>query len=74
MRDTKIAKVAQVLRSRRAGLNRFEAESWGEHCLNSTIAVLRQQGLKIIDQWERVPTRFGTTARVKRYRYVGSEQ
>lgn len=52
-------------------LNRFEAEQWGDHALNSTIAVLRQEGNNITDEWESVPTRFGRNAMVKRYRYSG---
>lgn len=73
MRDTKIAKVERHLRRRR-GLNRFEAERIGDHCLNSTISALRQQGVKIVDEWEQVPTRWGFNVRVKRYRYAGGAQ
>ena len=56
-----------------AGLNRFEAERIGEHCLNSTVAVLREMyGDKLIQQWETVPTRYCETGvRVLRYWIVG---
>jgi hypothetical protein len=51
------------------GLNRFEAERIGEHCLNSTVAVLREMyGDKLIQQWETVPTRYCETG-VRVYRY-----
>lgn len=68
--STKIGRVLATLRSGRS-LNRFEAERIGEHALNSTVAVLRSEGHNIIDRWEEVPTRFGKTARVKRYIYAG---
>ncbi|MCY0389131.1 hypothetical protein OVY01_18455 [Robbsia sp. Bb-Pol-6] len=51
-----------------ASLNRFEAERFGDHCLNSTLADLRRDGYSFNQQWENVPTRFGRTARVLRYR------
>lgn len=55
------------------GLNRFEAERIGEHCLNSTVAVIRESyGDKLIQQWETVPTRYCETGvRVLRYWLVG---
>lgn len=67
------AKIARVLAELVAGrsLNRFEAERIGDHALNSTIATLRAEGYRIIDEWEEVPTRFSKSARVKRYRYAG---
>ncbi len=51
------------------GMNRFEAERIGEHCLNSTVAVIREMyGDKLIQQWETVPTRYCETGvRVLRY-------
>lgn len=55
-------------------LNRFEAEELGDHCLNSTISCLRAKGHLFSDEWEIVPTRFGTDVRVKRYRYIGKAQ
>jgi len=56
-----------------AGLNRFEAERIGDHCLNSTVADLRKTyGDKLIQRWERVPSRFNPDGvRVCRYWIVG---
>lgn len=49
------------------GLNRFEAERIGDHCLNSTVATLRRSHT-IRDEWETVPCRFSKKGvRVKRY-------
>lgn len=69
-KNTKIARILETLRSGQS-LTRFEAERIGDHALNSTISVLRAEGYAIIDRWEEVPTRFGRSARVKRYSYVG---
>ncbi|WP_244128114.1 helix-turn-helix domain-containing protein [Burkholderia gladioli] len=68
-----LGKIDRILLEFRRGaaLNRFEAERLGDHCLNSTVAVLRAEGWLIIGEWETVPTRFGKTARVLRYRLVG---
>jgi hypothetical protein len=65
---TKHGTILAVLGTR--SLNRFEAEPYGDHCLHSTISTLKDQGHVIHDEWESVPTRFGTIARVKRYRLV----
>jgi hypothetical protein len=54
--DTKIAKMAALFRSG-ISLNRFEAERFGDHCLNSTVSVLRADGLTLHGQWEYVPMR-----------------
>lgn len=67
---TKIARIAGILRSG-VSLNLFDGERVGDHCLNSTISVLRAEGMNIVDEWEEVPNRFGGMTRVKRYRYVG---
>lgn len=65
--NTKIARVVQALKQP-SGLNRFEAERIGDHCLNTTIARLRQRGHTIISSWEEVPSRFTTKGvRVRRY-------
>ncbi len=54
-------------------LNRFEAERYGDHCLNSTIAELRSRhSLDIVSDWEEVPNNFGRVTRVKRYRLAAS--
>lgn len=55
---TKLGRVIEALRDP-AGLNRFEAERLGDHCLNSTIAIIRQMyGDKLIQRREIVPSRF----------------
>lgn len=69
---TKKDSILAALRDR--SLNRFEAERMGDHCLPSTVAALREDGYIIHDAWEEVPTRFGRTCRVKRYRLVGPVQ
>lgn len=49
-------------------LNRFEAETLGDHCLNSTISELtNRHGLAFTRQSERVPNRWGKPCRVIRY-------
>lgn len=56
-----------------AGLNRFEAERIGDHCLNSTVADLRKTyGSKLLQQWETVPSRYSAKGvRVCRYWIAG---
>ncbi|RQZ57727.1 hypothetical protein DF057_26540 [Burkholderia cepacia] len=68
-----LGKIDRVLLELRRGisLNRFDAERMGDHCLNTTISTLRAEGWLITGQWETVPTRFGKTARVLRYRLTG---
>ncbi|WP_028354853.1 helix-turn-helix domain-containing protein [Bordetella petrii] len=66
---TKKDSILAALRER--SLNRFEAERMGDHCLPTTIAELRSEGHVIDGEWEEVPTRFGKSCRVKRYRLVG---
>ncbi len=55
------------------GLNRFEAERIGDHCLNSTVADIRKRyGNRLIQRWETVPSRFSDKGvRVLRYWIVG---
>lgn len=67
-RTTKLDRVIAALHHP-AGLNRFEAERIGEHCLNSTAAVIRSMfGDKLVSRWETVPTRYCETGvRVLRY-------
>lgn len=61
--------IANLLRERT--LNRFEAlRLGGDSCLNTTISILRSQGYVIGDQWEEIPTRWGRTVKVKRYRLL----
>ena len=54
------------------GLNRFEAERIGDHCLNSTIAIIRAEyGSRLIQRWETVPSRFNPDGvRILRYRLI----
>jgi len=68
-------KQGMVLRALAQGsLNRFEAERLGDHCLNSTVALLRDKGHLIYSRWERIPTRFDKSVRVKRYYLLLSQQ
>ncbi|MDP3514179.1 MAG: hypothetical protein Q8S20_15680 [Sulfuritalea sp.] len=71
---TKIDRIIGLLRSRPEGLNRFEAEQFGEHCLNSTVAIIRATyGAKLIQRWETVPSRFSDRGvRVLRFWLVAS--
>lgn len=56
---TKLDRMIEILKTRPEGLNRFEAEAFGEHCLNSTAAVIRAMyGDRLIQRWETVPSRF----------------
>ncbi|MCA8296312.1 hypothetical protein LGN19_21170 [Burkholderia sp. AU30198] len=68
-----LGKIEHVLLELRRGisLNRFDAERIGDHCLNTTISTLRAEGWPITGEWETVPTRFGKTVRVLRYRLTG---
>ena len=72
---TKLDRVINLLKTRPEGLNRFEAESFGEHCLNSTASVIRSMyGDKLIQRWETVPTRYCSSGvRVLRFWLVGGE-
>lgn len=72
LHSTKESIIFDVFKTGRT-LNRFDAEPLGDHCLHSTISTLRKKGAKFLDTWEEVPTRFGMTARVKRYCYIGME-
>lgn len=56
------------------GLNRFEAERIGDHCLNSTVADLRKTyGSNLIQKWETVPSRYSAKGvRVLRYWIAGA--
>lgn len=64
------SKIARILAHLLAGasINRFEAERLGDHCLNSTIAVLANAyRLAFVRQQERVPNRWGAPCVVTRY-------
>lgn len=72
--DTKIARILEHLATG-GSLNRFDAERLGDHCLNSTIAVLSgTYALNFIRQREKVPNRFGSATPVIRYRLSEKEQ
>lgn len=66
---TKKERITQAIKQPE-GLNRFEAERIGDHCLNSTIAIIRAEyGNRLTQHWERVPSRFNPDGvRVLRYR------
>jgi hypothetical protein len=66
---TKEQRILALLRER--SLNRFQAQEHGDWVLPSTVAALRRKGYIFLAQWEEVPTRYGTTARVKRYDLIG---
>lgn len=67
----KIDRIEAALRLPR-GLNRFEAERLGDHCLNSTVSKLRERGVSINSRWETVPSFAGTETRVLRYWAYGT--
>lgn len=69
-------KIARILAHLLAGasINRFEAERLGDHCLNSTIAVLaNRHDLGFLRQPEKVPNRWGKPCHVIRYHLSASE-
>jgi len=73
-RTSKIDKILKLLCAG-VSLNRFEAERYGDHCLNSTVATLRNRyRVDIASKWEQVPNRFGCTTRVKRYWLTASQE
>lgn len=73
-REAKIRKIITFF-ANGGSLNRFEAELIGDHCLNSTISTIKHSyRLKVSWQWERVPTRFATETRVKRYSLAPDQQ
>ena len=67
-RITKLDRVIEALKQPH-GLNRFDAEGIGCHCLNTSVAVVRAMyGERLIQRWERVPSRFNPDG-VRVYRY-----
>ena len=74
-RITKLDRIVNLLKTLPGGLNRFEAEGWGDHALNSTVAVIRARyGDRLIQRWETVPSRYCSTGvRVLRYWLVGGQ-
>lgn len=72
-----LSKIARVLGHLITGasLNRFEAERIGDHCLNSTIAVLSNKYcLMLKRQPERVPNGWGDPCIATRYNLPESER
>jgi hypothetical protein len=66
--DTKARMMLHLFASGHS-LNRFEAATAGDTCLNSTVSELAHKyGLEFIRVWEKVPNRFGTWTKVIRYR------
>ena len=72
-RISKLQRIIELLTNRPQGLTRFEAESHGEHCLNSTVSVIRKMyGSRLFQRWEVVPTRYNSDGvRVVRYWLTG---
>lgn len=64
-REGKLQMMERILNER--SLNTFQAQALGDSCLNTTVSILRTRGVKVLDEWEKVPNRFGTMSRVKRY-------
>lgn len=71
---TKLGRITEALKHPH-GLNRFEAEALGDHCLNSTVAVIRESyGDQLVQRWETVTTRFSPDGvRVLRYWLLDQE-
>lgn len=71
-KQSKAEAILSVLKSGVA-LHRFSAaQSYGDHCLHSTISELKSRGYSFESEWILVPTRFSKSVRVKLYRYVGA--
>lgn len=69
---SKICRVLAILISGRT-LNRFEAEREGEHCLHTTISALANKyDLLFVRTPETVPSNWGASCRVVRYRLAPS--
>lgn len=59
-------RVLDEMERRPWGMNRFDAERIGDHCLHTTVAYIQRFGVRVDRREEVVPCRFGTT-RVMRY-------
>lgn len=58
-RITKLSRIINILMTRPEGLNCFEAAQFGDSCLHSTVAKIRDlYGPRLIQRWETVPSRF----------------
>ncbi|MCH9645744.1 MAG: hypothetical protein K0U08_03775 [Proteobacteria bacterium] len=70
---TKYSNIIDVFQSGKS-LNRFEAERYGDHCLNTTVSTISiQLDLEIPRKMEQVPNRFGGTTNVMRYWFSESD-
>lgn len=69
----KIDRITHLLETLPEGLNCFESPQYGDSCLHSTVAEIRKRyGDKLIQRWERVPSRFNPDGvRVCRYWLAG---
>lgn len=68
--ESKEKRILMLLK--KGSLNRFEAEKHGDHCLPSTVSILKKKGYSISSHMEKVPNRFGGKTSVKRY-YIQPE-
>ncbi len=65
---TTLGRITEAIKQPRC-LNRFGAEKLGDHCLNSTVAVIREScGDLLVQRWETVTTRLSPDG-VRVYRY-----
>lgn len=64
-KEGKLQMMERILKER--SLNTFQAQALGDSCLNTTVSILKTKGVNVQDEWEKVPNRFGTMSRVKRY-------
>jgi hypothetical protein len=70
---TKYSNIIHVFHSGKS-LNRFEAENFGDHCLNTTISTISSQlDLEIPRKMEKVPNHFGSLTNVMRYWFSESD-
>lgn len=73
-RSTKLRRIFAELAHGRS-LNRFEAESLGDHCLHSTVSTIQQRYRIIVSRREEIVRGFGGhPTRVVRYWFEPAEQ
>lgn len=72
---TKFAAIIRAFLERPDGLNRFQAERYGDHVLPSTVSSLRRiYGFAIVSIDETVPGRNGSTVHCSRYRFSDKDR
>jgi hypothetical protein len=72
---TKFETIVRTLLARSDGLNRFQAESYGDHVLPSTVSSLRRTyGFIILAQDEAVPGRNDSVVHCSRYRFCDQDR